>query len=89
MERTPKRIAVNGNFDADWSLKVWKLWHAAVKTIKLADLLDNTEDITLHDPKFARVYMAEKAALLPALQGGNELLWKQAEAQIARYHASL
>jgi len=62
---------------------------AEVKTIKLADLLDNTEDITLHDPKFARVYMAEKAALLPALQGGNELLWKQAEAQIARYHASL
>jgi len=31
MERTPKRIAVNGNFDADWSLKVWKLWHAATK----------------------------------------------------------
>lgn len=24
---TPKRIAVNGDFDADWTESTWKLWH--------------------------------------------------------------
>lgn len=53
-----------------------------VKTVKLADLMDNTESITAHDPKFARVYLREKALLLPALQGGNIMLWHDAAEQV-------
>lgn len=43
----------------------------AAKTIKLADLINNTESIVEHDPKFARVYLAEKAELLTVLEGGD------------------
>jgi (p)ppGpp synthase/HD superfamily hydrolase len=62
-----------------------KLASPQAKTIKLADLLDNTESITAHDPKFAKTYMKEKALLLPYLTDGNELLYNQALAAIKRY----
>lgn len=39
----------------------------AVKTIKMADLIDNTESIIIHDPDFAKVYMREKALLFDVL----------------------
>jgi (p)ppGpp synthase/HD superfamily hydrolase len=42
------------------------------KTIKLADLTDNCRDICRHDPSFARVYLAEAAALLD--RGGHRRL---------------
>ena len=32
--------------------------------IKLADLLDNSEDILANDPKFAKVFLKEKEAIL-------------------------
>lgn len=51
---------------------------AAAKTIKLADLIDNTPSIVEHDKKFARVYLDEKALLLPALMGGDATLWARA-----------
>lgn len=44
------------------------------KTIKLADLIDNTLSIVPWDPDFARVYLAEKEALLPLLAGGSPWL---------------
>lgn len=44
------------------------------KTIKLADLIDNTLSIASWDPDFARVYLAEKEALLPVLEGGSPWL---------------
>lgn len=44
------------------------------KTIKLADLIDNTRSITEHDPKFAAVYLAEKALLLEVLRDGDATL---------------
>lgn len=47
---------------------------AAVKTIKLADMLANTSTIDKHDPDFAKVYLEEKRALLPSLKGGDEAL---------------
>lgn len=58
----------------------------AAKTIKLADLIDNTSSIAEHDPKFAQVYLAEKALLLDVLQEGDStlramarhLLWQHA-----------
>jgi guanosine-3',5'-bis(diphosphate) 3'-pyrophosphohydrolase len=36
-------------------------------TVKLADLIDNTRSIARHDPKFARVYIPEKRAILEAM----------------------
>lgn len=48
------------------------------KTIKLADLIDNTKSIAAHDPKFARVYLAEKALLLEVLKEGDAVLLEMA-----------
>ena len=42
------------------------------KQIKLCDLIDNTKSIVEHDPKFAIVYLREKANLLEAMGFGNE-----------------
>jgi guanosine-3',5'-bis(diphosphate) 3'-pyrophosphohydrolase len=41
------------------------------KTIKLADVIDNTRDIIKNDRGFAVRYIPEMAALLEALQGGD------------------
>ncbi len=46
------------------------------KTIKLADLIDNTRTIAAHDPKFAKVYLAEKRLLLEVLREGDPVLWQ-------------
>lgn len=48
------------------------------KTIKLADLIDNTRTIVELDPQFARVYLKEKVMLLEVLHEGNGDLWEQA-----------
>ena len=50
-----------------------------VKTIKLADICHNTPTIILHDPKFAKVYIAENRLLLKALIGGDRGLYERAE----------
>lgn len=49
------------------------------QTIKLADIIDNTREILLYDPHFARVYLIEKRIQLAGLQRGNEILKAQAE----------
>jgi len=54
------------------------------KTIKLADLIDNSRDICKHDPGFARVYLAEMSALLEVLEQGDETLFKQAQRELLR-----
>ncbi len=48
------------------------------QTIKLADLIDNARDICKHDAKFARIYLAEMAALLDVLQKGHPELQRRA-----------
>jgi hypothetical protein len=48
------------------------------KTIKLADLIDNCQDISSNSPRFARVYLTEMAALLEVLGDGDAGLYKQA-----------
>lgn len=53
---------------------------AAAKTIKLADLIHNSQSILAHDPKFAAVYLQEKAQLLEVLREGDGVLWEQAHA---------
>jgi hypothetical protein len=52
---------------------------ARAKTIKLADIIDNTSDISKHDHKFAKVYLLEMAALLEVLGEGNEKLLAKAQ----------
>lgn len=59
------------------------------KTIKLADLIDNTRSIVTNDPDFARVYMREKRELLEVLSDGNPVLFKEASDIVAHYFASL
>lgn len=56
-----------------------------VKTIKLADLIDNTKSIVEHDLDFARVYMREKALLLEVLGDGNPVLYARAKAIVDSY----
>lgn len=48
------------------------------KTIKLADLIDNSRSILTRDPEFAKVYLKEKALLLEELREGDSTLWKMA-----------
>lgn len=51
-----------------------------VKTVKLADLIDNSKDILANDPGFARISLREKRLLLDyALKEGDQTLWKQAD----------
>jgi (p)ppGpp synthase/HD superfamily hydrolase len=52
------------------------------KTVKLADLIDNTLTITAHDPDFAKVYLREKALLLEVLREGDPTLWARAAATV-------
>lgn len=56
-----------------------------VKTIKLADLIDNTSSITKYDKDFSKVYMKEKSLMLDVLNGGNEVLWKMAKEIVDDY----
>ncbi len=55
--------------------------------IKLADLIDNTKTIVKHDPKFAKVYIQEKIALLEAMDKvhGTDLYMK-ANLQLQEMH---
>jgi guanosine-3',5'-bis(diphosphate) 3'-pyrophosphohydrolase len=71
---------VVGNRAARKAMTVERLMGAPneVKTIKLADLLDNGPSIVEHDPAFAKVFVREKAILLPSLLGGDEGLFKKA-----------
>jgi hypothetical protein len=52
---------------------------ARAKTIKLADIIDNCEDICRHDPKFGRIYLTEIQALLPVLANGEAKLLTKAQ----------
>lgn len=56
----------------------------AAKTIKLADVIDNTRDIIQNDLGFARRYIPEMAALTKALQGGNFRLFLKACYEVQR-----
>lgn len=51
---------------------------ARVHTVKLADLIDNSESIQAYDVRFAKVYMEEKRLLLAVLTDGNAELFARA-----------
>jgi len=48
------------------------------KTVKLADLIDNSRDICRHDPRFARVFLREMEQLLGVLTEGDPGLYGRA-----------
>jgi len=56
------------------------------QTIKLADLISNSKSIMEHDPRFAKVYMREKSALLEVLVQGHPTLHKQASDIVSSYY---
>lgn len=58
---------------------------AAAKTIKLADLISNSDTIVKYDKHFAKVYMREKALLLEVLKEGDVTLWNRANEIIKGY----
>ncbi len=47
------------------------------QTIKYADLLDNSKDILVNDPKFAKVYLKEKEIILRYMNRGNKTLYQK------------
>jgi len=57
------------------------------KTIKLADLIDNSGSICKHDERFAVVYMREKTALLGVLKRGDARLYSKALQIVQDYYA--
>jgi hypothetical protein len=59
------------------------------KTIKLADLCDNAGDIAGADPRFARVFLREMAALLEVLGEGDVRMLARARRVHARCEAQL
>ncbi len=54
-------------------------------TIKLADLINNSESIVERDPKFAETYIEEKMLLLDVLVDGDEGLWQRANKIVVDY----
>lgn len=59
------------------------------KTIKLADLIDNSRSILAHDPEFATIYIEEKRALLGVLAEGDPALLRQAWLIVEAYSKPL
>lgn len=59
------------------------------KTVKLADLIDNCEDICRHDPGFGRVFVGEMAALLDVLGAGDARLYARARTVLEESRARL
>ncbi|MAK54692.1 MAG: guanosine polyphosphate pyrophosphohydrolase [Pusillimonas sp.] len=53
-----------------------------VQTIKCADLISNTSSIIEHDPKFAGVYLQEKASLLDVMTRADVRLLTIAHQQV-------
>ena len=52
------------------------------KSIKLADLTSNARDIVSNDTGFAKLYLAEKEALLKVLKPSDSFLMRNAEATL-------
>jgi (p)ppGpp synthase/HD superfamily hydrolase len=48
------------------------------KSIKLADMIDNTKSIVEHDAGFARTYLREKEEMLNVLHEGENILFQEA-----------
>lgn len=56
------------------------------KTIKLGDIIDNTKNIHIENPEFAKIYIPEKNKMLDVLKEGNHLLYEEASRIMADYY---
>lgn len=54
------------------------------QTIKYADIIDNTSEITLHDPDFAPRYLYECLEILKIADKGNKDLHKTALSEVSK-----
>lgn len=61
----------------------------AAKTVKLADVIDNTMDIVRNDRNFARKYLREMEALTNVLKEGDPELYQRALNEIKKGRAAL
>lgn len=52
--------------------------HPDAQTVKYADILDNSVDITENDKGFARKYLKEVQNILSGMPEGNQVLYKKA-----------
>ena len=55
---------------------------ADAQTIKLADVISNSKDIKVNDPKFAKVYLEEKRFMVQSLTQADPILLERAQQQI-------
>lgn len=83
---TNKATHEDGNRAARKALDRARLARApeAAQTIKLADIISNIPSIAQHDPKFGRVYVAEKMQVLAEMVGGAPALRAMAQAVLSR-----
>jgi hypothetical protein len=58
---------------------------ARAQTVKLADLIDNCQDICKHNLRFGRVFVGEMAGLLGVLTAGDETLRKRAHKTLDKW----
>lgn len=84
MEVTDVSKPTDGNRAFRKAMDVRHLSHSSPRgaSIKLADLIDNTESISKYDKDFAIVYLKEKARTLEVLKHGNPRLWEAASRNI-------
>lgn len=59
------------------------------QNIKIADLIDNTSTIVRYDPKFAKVYLVEKALTLDVLTKASPYMLEWARSQLEAAKVSL
>jgi (p)ppGpp synthase/HD superfamily hydrolase len=88
MTDTPKQEGLNRKSRKEMDRARIALAGPEVHTIKLADLIDNSEDIVQHDPHFARVFMHEKQALLRCLTKGHPGLLETAKNIVNTYFST-
>lgn len=65
------RMQMDRNYIADAPVEV--------KTVKIADLISNSESIMKHDEKFGRVYFNEARLMLEVLIEGDLVLFERAQ----------
>ncbi len=85
MTDTPKQEGLNRKSRKGLDRTRIALAGREVHTIKLADLIDNSNDIVRHDPHFARVFIHEKQALLRCLTEGHPGLLETAKKIVNEY----
>ena len=75
-ELTDKSRKSDGNRETRKKIDRENLANASneAQTIKLADLIDNTSSIVMHDINFAKVYLREKELLIDVLTRGDPYL---------------